>query len=151
MNFNRHGADPGGASGVSGPPPPPSLKKPKQTKSKNEYPHDVFMCLGTPPKPSANPLLACSPCPSSMECILSSETDILLVVGIQFVSPWYGFIHHTVLTNTYLVSAFPAHSTSFSRFVSNLQRPQCVFSSESEFLLVVGMHFVLPYDTTFRG
>ena len=48
--------------------------------------------------------------------------------------------------STYLVSAFPAHSTSFSPiFFSNSQRVECALSSESEFLLVVGMHFVSPW------
>ena len=54
--------------------------------------------------------------------------------------------------STYLVSAFLAHySTSFSPNFFNLQQSnECVLNSESEFLLVVGIHFVSPY-ITLRG
>ena len=43
--------------------------------------------------------------------------------------------------STYLVSAFPVHSASFS---TNFSNPQRVLSCKSEFLLVVGMRFVSP-------
>ena len=46
---------------------------------------------------------------------------------------------------TYLVSAFPAHSTSFSPNVSNPQRWNVhLYCNESEVLLVVGIHFISP-------
>ena len=44
-----------------------------------------------------------------------------------------------------LVSAFPAHSTSFSQISSILKWGKCVLNSESEFSLVVGIHFVSPW------
>ena len=43
---------------------------------------------------------------------------------------------------TYLVSAFPAHSTSFSPNFSKSSMVECVLSSKSECVLVVGIHFV---------
>ena len=46
--------------------------------------------------------------------------------------------------STYLVSAFPAHSTSISPKFSNPQRCNVYLNSESEFVLVVGIHFVSP-------
>ena len=54
----------------------------------------------------------------------------------------------------YLVSAFLAHSTSFSQNVFQssmaIHSPACVLSSESEFLLMVGIHFFYP-DMTLRS
>ena len=43
--------------------------------------------------------------------------------------------------STYLVSAFPAHSTSFFLNVFKPSTVECVLSSEPECLLVVGAHF----------
>ena len=50
------------------------------------------------------------------------------------------------VSSTYLVSAFLAHSTSFSPKFLQSSTVEYVFSSESEFLLMVGIHFVSPYD-----
>ena len=71
-DYIKAGADPGGFPGF--PEPPPQPKKTTNKKSKNEYPHDAFMCLETPPKPSANPLLVFwtpPPTPPSRSSILS--------------------------------------------------------------------------------
>ena len=43
-----------------------------------------------------------------------------------------------------LVSAFPAHSTSFSLNLFNRQRVECVLNSESDGSLVVGIQLVSP-------
>ena len=54
--------------------------------------------------------------------------------------------------STYLVSAFLAHSTSFSAKFLQFSMVECVLSSESEFVLVVGIHVVSPlYYITFHG
>ena len=47
--------------------------------------------------------------------------------------------------STYLVSAFPAHSTSFAPNIFNAQRWNVCWNSTSEFLLVVGIRFVSPW------
>ena len=47
-------------------------------------------------------------------------------------------------TSTYLVSVFPVHSTSFSPKILQSSTSECVLSSESDFLLVVGIHLVSP-------
>ena len=44
--------------------------------------------------------------------------------------------------SAYLISAFPAHSTSFSLNILQSSTVECVLNSESEFPLVVGIHFV---------
>ena len=46
---------------------------------------------------------------------------------------------------SYLVSAFLAHSSSFSPNLSKSSTVECVLSSKSEFLLVIGIHFVSPW------
>ena len=51
---------------------------------------------------------------------------------------------------TYLVSAIPAHSTSFSQKCLQSSTVGCVLSSETTGLLVVGIHFV-SLDVTLRG
>ena len=55
------------------------------------------------------------------------------------------------MASTYLVSAFPAHSTSFPQNASKSSTVKCALSSESEWLLAVRMHSVSPWYVTLRG
>ena len=52
--------------------------------------------------------------------------------------------------STYIVSAFPAHSTSFSTNLSNPQQRNVYWAVNPDFLLVVGIHFISP-DMTLPG